>query len=43
MVIEVKRFQARVAAIQKMDDVNSKLNSILDELILKMPNYMKVG
>ena len=31
-----KKFQARVATIKKMDNVNAKLNSIIDELIINI-------
>ena len=34
---EVK-FQARVAKLNKHDNVNSKLNSIIDELIVNIEN-----
>ena len=33
-----KKFQAWVATIKKMDNVNNKLNSINDELIVNIEN-----
>ena len=33
-----KKFQARVATLKKPDNVNSKLNKIIDELIINIEN-----